>query len=440
MSCPDMKGESNMKKHMTLDDRITIQQGLKEKKNFAEIAALIGKSRSSVSREVRAHRFLTPKDDRNSCLHRKTCSQEKRHAACPRAAVCGPRRCRSGCSYCNPACSDFEQEICTIPEKPPYVCNGCSPVCHLSRWKYDAQKAHKEYLGCLSESRKGIALNEGQLREMDDIISPLIRKGQSIAVVSANHADELPVSARTIYTYIDAGLLNAKNLDLRLKVRRRVKDRKSGPTLKVDKKCHTGRTYEDFLQYTLLHPDEPVSQLDTVEGKKGGKVLMTLMLTNCGLQLIFLLERKLAASVTGAFTQLKGKLGAELSAKMIPVILTDRGSEFTDPEKIENDPDTGEGFCRVFFCDPNRSDQKGACEKNHTHIRQVIPKGKSMDNLTAASIDLLVNHINSYPRKKWNGKAPIDVFISIYGRAAADALGLERIEADSVNLSPSLLK
>ena len=125
---------------------------------------------------------------------------------------------------------------------------------------------------------------------------------------------------------------------------------------------------------------------------------------------------------------------------MLPVILTDRGSEFTDPEKIEIDPDTGEGICRVFFCDPNRSDQKGACEKNHTHIRQIIPKGKSMDSLTAASIDLLVNHVNSYPRRKWNDKAPVDIFISIYGRSAADALGLKRIATDSVNLSPSLLK
>lgn len=425
---------------MTLDDRITIQKELKEKKNFAEIAELIGKSRSSVSREVRAHRILIPQEERNPCVHRKTCSPEKRHASCTHGAVCNPHRCRKGCNYCNPTCSEFEQEICAMPEKAPYVCNGCTLKCPLPKWKYDAQKAHKEYLSGLSESRKGIALTESQLREMDDILSPLIRQGQSIAVVWANHADELPVSARSIYTYINAGLLDVKNLDLRLKVRRRVKDRKSGPTLKVDRKCHVDRTYEDFLQYTRQHPDEPVAQLDTVEGKKGEKVLMTLMLTNCGLQLIFLLERKFAASVTGAFTQLKEKLGPELFTRMFPVILTDRGSEFTDPEKIENNPDTGERLCRVFFCDPNRSDQKGACEKNHTHIRQIIPKGKSMEGFTDASIDLLVNHVNSYPRGKWNGKAPIDVFISIYGRPAADALGLKRIAADSVNLSPSLLK
>ena len=35
----------------------------------------------------------------------------------------------------------------------------------------------------------------------------------------------------------------------------------------------------------------------------------------------------------------------------------------------------GGNRCKIFFCDPNRSDSKGSCENNHRMIRYVIPKG-----------------------------------------------------------------
>ena len=52
----------------------------------------------------------------------------------------------------------------------------------------------------------------------------------------------------------------------------------------------------------------------------------------------------------------------------------------------------------------------------------------------------LMNHINSYPRKKWNGQAPLDVFIQIYGQETATLLDLEKNPSDSINLTPALLK
>ncbi|MBQ0032467.1 MAG: hypothetical protein KBT68_06670 [bacterium] len=46
-----------------------------------------------------------------------------------------------------------------------------------------------------------------------------------------------------------------------------------------------------------------------------------------------------------------------LSAKLFPVILTDRGTEFSNPSRIEFDKD-GKRRTRVFFCDPMNSNQK----------------------------------------------------------------------------------
>ena len=154
---------------------------------------------------------------------------------------------------------------------------------------YDAKYAQEQYEKIRSESRRGISLTEEELVRINDIISPLIKQGQSIPVICGQYRDELPVTDRTIHSYIDAGLLEARNIDLRRKLRRPER-KKSGPVLRVDKKCHIGRTYEDYQVYMTQKPDPMVSQMDSVVIHKGGQV-----------------------------------------------ILTDRGSGFTDPMKVEAD-------------------------------------------------------------------------------------------------------
>ena len=155
---------------------------------------------------------------------------------------------------------------------------------------------------------------------------------------------------------------------------------------------------------------------------------------------MYLRDRNTAASVSAIFQTLRSRLGDQRFSSLFQVIVTDRGSEFTDPVKIECDTETGEIQCRVFYCDPMNSNQKSNCERNHEFIRYVIPKGTSMDRFTQTDITKLMNHINSYPRKKWNGQAPLDLFIQIYGQETATLLDLEKIPSDSINLTPALLK
>ena len=291
----------------------------------------------------------------------------------------------------------------------------------------------------LSESRRGISLTEQELDRINDTISPLLKKGQSLPVICERYRDELPVSDRTLYSYIDAGLLDARNIDLRRKLRRPER-KKSGPVLRVDRKCHIGRTYEDYTEYMRQNPDAMVSQMDSVIIHTGGQAILTILFTNCDLQLMFLRDRNTAGSVTEIFRQLRKTLKEEKFPMLFQVILTDRGSEFTDPEKIEADTDTGEIQCRVFYCDPMNTNQKSNCERNHELIRYIIPKNHAKDEYTEEEIREMMNHINSYPRKKWNGQAPIDLFVKIYGQETATLLGLERIPPDSINLTPALLK
>ncbi|MEG1603478.1 MAG: hypothetical protein RR340_07670 [Cloacibacillus sp.] len=52
---------------------------------------------------------------------------------------------------------------------------------------------------------------------------------------------------------------------------------------------------------------------------------------------------------------------------------------------------------------------------------------------------LMMDHINSYKRKKLNGRCPYDVFSFLHGAEAIQTLRAEKISADMAMLSPRLI-
>ena len=107
---------------------------------------------------------------------------------------------------------------------------------------------------------------------------------------------------------------------------------------------------------------------------------------------------------------------------------------------MEAETESAEIQRRIFCCDPMNSNQKSRCERNHEFIRYVIPKGEAKEEYSEEEIRRLMNHIDSYPRKKWNGRSPYDLFVKIYGQETATLLGLEKVSFDSINLTPALVK
>ena len=79
-------------------------------------------------------------------------------------------------------------------------------------------------------------------------------------------------SEKTIYNYIDACLLDVRNIDLPRKVKFRERYKK--PTFKVDKGCRIGRNYEAFEDFMKKYPDTAIVQMDTVHRYAGRKVLV----------------------------------------------------------------------------------------------------------------------------------------------------------------------
>jgi IS30 family transposase len=277
-----------------------------------------------------------------------------------------------------------------------------------------------------------------EFAELDGIISPLVKRGQSLAHICASHANEIPVTERTVYNYFEQNLFTAINLDLPRKVR--YKKRTSHKTNEPrDYAVREGRTYEDFQKHIAENPELPIVEMDTVEGRKGGKVLLTLLLRNCRLQLAFLMEHQTQDCVMEWFNWLFDALGEKLFSAVFGVILTDNGSEFLNPASIECDSD-GVVRTRVFFCDPNCSYQKGMSEKNHEYIRYILPKGTSFDDLTQEDVNLLLNHINSSCRDSLNGKSPFETAAFLLPQQFLSALGFHKIPSDEILLKPQLLK
>ena len=413
--------------HLTKDDRYTIQNSLNNNISLKQIGRDINKHCSSISREIKNH-YVTKNTGSvgrvfNNCLYRRTCHNRGKN-----------------CNLKN--CIEFVEEKCTLLSEPPYVCNGCKKrtQCTLSKKFYDASYAQNEYDENLKESRSGVVIDQNEIDYLNSILTPLIKEqGQSVHHAIINNKNKIMHSENKIYKLIDLGLLEVRNIDLPRKVRFRHRS-KQVSIYKVDKQCLENRTYEDFEEYIQENPDTPIVEMDTVEGKKGGKVLLTIHFVNCSFMLAFIREHNDAQSVIDIFNNLQDILGINKFKELFILILTDNGSEFSNPIEIEIDLNTGEKRTQIFYCHPSSPFEKGSCEVNHELLRRILPKGTSFDKLNQNDIDLIMSHINSYKRKKLNNVSPYSLFSTIYGKDTLDKLNIREISPNDINLTSDILK
>ena len=425
--------------HMTEDDRYKIKNGLDHGHSFKEISRITGKDCTTISKEVKNRRVYRKKgcfgQSFNDCINRIGCSVSNlcENGRCKRKAcrTCGKIKCYD-------ICCDYKREFCDMLGKAPYVCNGCikKERCTLEKALYEPVAAQKEYRQILSESREGFSICENEAKRLDGIISPLLLKGHSLHHICVNNKSRIMCSERTLYKYVGASMFKARNIDMPRTVRFRMRKKKSG--FKVDKSCHKSRTYADFRAYCASNPGVGIVEMDTVHGEPGGKGILTLHFVDLHFMWMILIDDLSAQSVTDAFFTIRGRFGTELFLKLFPVILTDRGSEFSDPQKIEAGED-GELLSRVFYCDPLQSQQKGSAENNHSLLRRIIPKGTSLENYTQGDITLSMNHVNSYGRPSLNERSPYELFAAIFGEDVLKKIGAEFVPPDKIILRPSLI-
>ena len=381
-------------KHLNLSDRNDIQLGLERGETFKAIGHLILKDPTTVSKEVK----------RNRQVRESTC----------------------------------DNLPCPLLDKAPFVCNGCPKRrqnCGYKKIFYLAKQAQKQYEQTLVEAREGTPLNSKTFWDMDKIISDGVKKGQHIYHILKTH--NLDVSSSTVYRHIRKGYLSISPINLARAVK--FKERRKSKLPSIPKEAKKGRSYEDFQNYLALNQLDFWLEMDTVMGRMGGKVLLTFNLSFCNFIFARLLDNKTALEVTKHLYDIKNTLhqADKDFFQLFPVILTDNGGEFARVDDIEMDV---RGESKLFFCDPNRSDQKGRIEKNHTLIRDILPKGTSFDNLTQEDINLVCSHVNSVKRAALNGKSAYELFAFTYGEEIPKLLGISKIPAEDVCQSSKLLQ
>ena len=393
-----MKNNEKKNKHMTLDDRIEIQECLSKGMTFKAIGERIGKNQTTISREVKIHM--------------------------------------------EPYTNSFVRtdEVCPKLLKAPFVCNGCEKKsrssCPYRRQLYTAKKAQAEYDTVLVESRTGIPLNKESFYETERIISEAVQNGQHIYhIIQSNN---LPISTATVYRHIQKRYYSITPMDLPRAVK--FKPRNSKESDYVPKWAREGRTFNDFLAFVEDNSDLPLVQLDTVIGRIGGKVIMTIHFVNSDFMIGLLLENKTAAEAANKIQGLKRDLNS-LGFKfgdIAPLLLTDNGGEFSVVSAFENDTE-GNAESNMFFCEPCSPHEKAEIEKNHTLFRDIVKTGTSFDDFTQETVNLIFSHVNAVKRKQFNGKSAYDMFSFYYSEVLASALGISFVPSNEVIQSPKLL-
>ncbi len=393
-----MRNNEKKNKHMTLDDRIEIQECLSKGMTFKAIGERIGKNQTTISREVKIH--MEPYT--NSFVR--------------------------------------TEEVCPQLLKAPFVCNGCEKKsrssCPYRRQLYTAKKAQAEYDTVLVESRTGIPLNKESFYETERIISKAVQNGQHIYhIIQSNN---LPISTATVYRHIQKRYYSITPMDLPRAVK--FKPRNSKESDYVPKWAREGRTFNDFLAFVEDNSDIPLVQLDTVIGRIGGKVIMTIHFVNSDFMIGLLLENKTAAEAANKIQALKAELKSLgfLFGDIAPLLLTDNGGEFSIVSAFENDTN-GNAESHMFFCEPCSPHEKAEIEKNHTLFRDIVKTGTSFDNFTQETVNLIFSHVNAVKRKQFNGKSAYDMFSFYYSELLASALGISFVPANEVIQSPKLL-
>lgn len=168
-------------KHLTLSNRIYIQQELLQKTSFSSIGSTLHKDPTTIAKEVKRYSKTVPAKHSYRCYickHYKDCDLRSTELQCPGSQK-NPYYCTSLCKRCHrrnvpQICPYFFPYSCNKINRPPYVCNYCEDYTHcpIDKRVYDAAYAQKQYEKKLYDSRKGINMTPEELQELNDLISP----------------------------------------------------------------------------------------------------------------------------------------------------------------------------------------------------------------------------------------------------------------------------
>ncbi len=141
-------------------------------------------------------------------------------------------------------------------------------------------------------------------------------------------------------------------------------------------------------------------EIDTVMGKDSLDCIVTIVERKTG----FLVIGKLKDRTTKSLNKRTVKI-INQQAKAFKTITADNGTEFHQYPHIEKATGT-----RFYFATPHHSWERGTNENTNGLIRQYLPKGTSMKDLTQQQCDAIAYKLNTRPRKRLDFQTPEEAF------------------------------
>lgn len=339
MDYPNSNTESRKNKHLNFNERMIIEIRLKDGQSSYKIAKELNRPINTILNEIR--RGTTTQIKQNKSI--------ELYLADTGHAVYKKNRQYSCRSFKRLVCSDF--------------INYVSDKIKQDSWSPDA---------CV-----GRALKDNQFKRSE------------------------MVCTKTLYNYIDLGLLAVKNIDLPIKLRRNTK------SSRVKKhKRNLGKSIEERLASISTREEFGHWEIDTVIGQKAGNdcVLLTIVERQTRKAIVRQIASKTADAVMKELKNIRLMYGEQFS-QVFKTVTGDNGSEFADLSTLETDMDT-----KVYFTHPYSSFEKGTNERHNGLIRRFIPKGKWMSDYSPDDIAFIEDWMNTLPRRILDYNTPEELF------------------------------
>lgn len=262
---------------------------------------------------------------------------------------------------------------------------------------YRPSKAQEQARGRRSRNRHGSHYSEADYAKVREILTKQQWSPEQIAEV-LRQCGECRMSYQTIYRFIRRDWREGGELFRHL--RQHYKRRKRHYGLERRGRKPGKRSIDERPAEVEARQEIGHAEVDTVMGACNETAcIVTLVERATGHVAIGKLEDRTVASLNKRLTWLmKRNPFAYLT------MTSDNGTEFHGYEAIE--ADTG---VIVYFAHPHRPWERGCNENLNGLIRQYLPKGKSMANLTQRDCDVIAHKLNTRPRKRHAFRSPLQM-------------------------------
>lgn len=141
---------------------------------------------------------------------------------------------------------------------------------------------------------------------------------------------------------------------------------------------------------------------DLIIGKNHGSAVGTLVERKSRYVFLAHLNSQSAIETRLSFTR---KL-ADVPSELRQSLTYDQGKEMSQHKLLSADLDMS-----VYFCDPHSPWQKGAIENINGLIRQFLPKGSDLSDVSQNELDEISHLLNTRPRKALDFQTPREVYM-----------------------------